>query len=181
LKTIPSNIPYLEVDDVKNKYWQDQLGKQTKPRIGLVWSGSTAFKNDHNRSLMLKQLSSLLELPFEFHSLQKEIRDCDKETLNTYKTLHQHQDYLNDFSDTAALMNQMDLIISSCTSAVHLAGAIGKKVWVMIQFVPDFRWLLDCDNSPWYPTARLFRQPQDGDWDSVIKQLIDELNTLFSK
>jgi len=181
LETIPANIPYLKVDDVKNKYWQDQLGKQRKPRIGLVWSGSTDFKNDHSRSLKLQQLSSLLELPFEFHCLQKDMRDCDKETLNAFKTLYQHQDNLHDFSDTAALLNQMDLIISSCTSVAHLAGAMGKKVWIMLQFVPDYRWLLDRDDSPWYPTARLFRQTQIGNWESVIKQLIIELNKLFIK
>jgi len=181
LETIPANIPYLKVDDVKNKYWQDQLGKQRKPRIGLVWSGSTDFKNDHSRSLKLQQLSSLLELPFEFHCLQKDMRDCDKETLNAFKTLYQHQDNLHDFSDTAALLNQMDLIISSCTSVAHLAGAMGKKVWIMLQFAPDYRWLLDRDDSPWYPTARLFRQTQIGNWESVIKQLIIELNKLFIK
>jgi tetratricopeptide (TPR) repeat protein len=181
IETIPANIPYLKVDDVKNTYWQDQLGKQTKPRIGLVWSGSTKHKNDHNRSLMLTQLSSVLALPFEFHSLQKDIRDGDNETLQTYKNLNQHQDNLHDFSDTAALINQMDLIISVDTSVAHLAGALGKQVWILLPFMPDFRWLLDRDDSPWYPTTKLFRQPQIGDWDSVIQQLISELNTLFSK
>ena len=181
LETIPANISYLKVDNVKNKYWQDRLGQQTKPRIGLVWSGSTAHKNDHNRSLKLQQLSSLFELPFEFHSLQKDIRDGDKQILQAYKNLEQHQGDLHDFSDTAALVNQMDLIISVDTSVAHLTGALGKKVWILLPFIPDFRWLLDRDDSPWYPTAKLFRQPQIGDWDSVMQQLIIELNTLFSK
>ena len=181
LETIPANIPYLKVDNVKNKHWQEKLGKQTKPRIGLVWSGSTKHKNDHNRSLKLQQLSSLLKLPFEFHSLQKDIRDGDKKTLKAYKNIDQHHKDLDDFSDTAALVNQMDLIISVDTSVAHLAGALGKKVWILLPFIVDFRWLLDRDDSPWYPTAKLFRQSQIGDWNSVIQQLISELNTLISE
>ena len=181
LETIPANIPYLKADNVKNKHWQEKLGKQTKPRIGLVWSGSTKHKNDHNRSLKLQQLSSLLKLPFEFHSLQKDIRDGDKKTLKAYKNIDQHHKDLDDFSDTAALVNQMDLIISVDTSVAHLAGALGKKVWILLPFIVDFRWLLDRDDSPWYPTAKLFRQSQIGDWNSVIQQLISELNILISK
>ena len=181
LETIPANIPYLKADNVKNKHWQEKLGKQTKPRIGLVWSGSTKHKNDHNRSLKLQQLSSLLKLPFEFHSLQKDIRDGDKKTLKAYKNIDQHHKDLDDFSDTAALVNQMDLIISVDTSVAHLAGALGKKVWILLPFIVDYRWLLDRDDSPWYPTAKLFRQSQIGDWNSVIQQLISELNILISK
>jgi len=181
LETIPANIPYLKVDNVKNKHWQEQLGKKTKPRIGLVWSGSTKHTNDHNRSLKLQQASSLLKLPFEFHSLQKDIRDGDKQTLKAYKNIDQHHKDIDDFSDTAALVNQMDLIISVDTSVAHLAGALGKEVWILLPFIPDYRWLLDRDDSPWYPTAKLFRQSQIGDWNSVIQQLISELSKLFSK
>lgn len=180
IETIPAHIPYLKVDDYKNNYWQDKLGRKTKPRIGLVWSGSAAFINDQNRSLKLKQLFPLLELPFEFHSLQKDIRDCDEESLKKCKNLFQYQNELHDFSDTAALMNQMDLIISSCTSVAHLAGALGQQVWVMLQFIPDYRWLLNRDDSPWYPTAQLFRQNQRGDWNSVFQKLISELKSLFN-
>ena len=181
LGTIPVNIPYLTVDDVKNKYWQDRFGKQTKAKIGLVWSGSTTHKKDRYRSLALRQLVLLLELPFEFHSLQKEIRSDDKKILKTCKSLYQHQNDLNDFSDTAALLNQMDLIISIDTSVVHLAGALDKQVWVLLPYIPDFRWLLNRDNSPWYPSIRLFRQPKFDDWESVIQQLIIELKKLYIK
>ena len=179
--TIPANIPYLTVDDVKNEYWQDRFGKQTKAKIGLVWSGSTTHKKDRYRSLALRQLALLLELPFEFHTLQKEIRSDDKKILKTCKSLYQHQNDLNDFSDTAALLNQMDLIISVDTSVVHLAGALDKKVWVLLPYIPDFRWLLNRDDSPWYPSIRLFRQPKIDDWESVIQQLIIELKKLYIK
>jgi len=179
INSIPNNVPYLYVNNVKNNNWQERLGRKTKTRVGVVWSGSTHHKNDHNRSLMLTQISSLFELPFEFHCLQKEIRELDIETLNNIKAINQHQADLHDFSDTAALINQMDLIISVDTSIAHLAGALGKKVWILLPFVPDFRWLLDRNDSPWYPTAEIFRQPDIDDWDTVIKELIIKLKGIL--
>jgi len=180
INNIPNHVPYLKIDINKNKYWQNRLGEKTKIRIGLVWSGSAHHKNDHNRSLILKQLDLILKLPFEFHSLQKDIREIDIDTFKEYKNFFQHQDELEDFSDTAALLNHMDLIISVDTSVAHLAGALGKKVWILLPYLPDFRWLLDCDNSPWYPTAEVFRQPKVGDWESVIMKLFTELNNKFN-
>ena len=181
INSIPNNVPYLYVNNVKNNNWQERLGRKTKTRVGVVWSGSTHHKNDHNRSLTLTQISSLFELPFEFHCLQKEIRELDIETLNNIKAINQHQSDLHDFSDTAALVNQMDLIISVDTSVAHLAGALGKKVWILLPFVPDFRWLLNRNDSPWYPTAEIFRQPDIDDWDTVIKELISKLKSISTE
>jgi tetratricopeptide (TPR) repeat protein len=175
IDTIPNDVPYLLVDNIKSKQWQDRLGHKKKARVGIVWSGSTHHENDHNRSLTLTQISLLFELPFEFHCLQKEIREVDIETLNDIKVINQHQESLHDFSDTAALISQMDLIISVDTAVAHLAGALGKKVWILLPFKPDFRWLLVRDDSPWYPTARIFRQPEINDWETVIQELIGEL------
>ena len=175
LNSIPKKIPYLSYNHDKFLNWKYQLGKKNATRIGLVWSGSNAHKDDRNRSLLLNKFSSILQLPFEFHSLQKEIRDCDINTLNNFKNLHQHQNNLNNFSDTAALLNNMDLIISVDTSVVHLAGAMGKQVWVLLPFIPDFRWMLDLKYSPWYPTAKLFRQTKIDDWNTVIKKVEREL------
>lgn len=175
IDTIPNDVPYLLVDNLKSKQWQDRLGHKKKARVGIVWSGSTHHENDHNRSLTLTQISLLFELPFEFHCLQKEIREVDIETLNDIKAINQHQESLHDFSDTAALISQMDLIISVDTAVAHLAGALGKKVWILLPFKPDYRWLLDRDDSPWYPTARIFRQPEINDWETVIQELIGEL------
>ena len=127
----------------------------------------------------MKNFSSVFKLPLDFHSIQKEIRANDKEDLSKYKNLIQHQNDLKDFSDTAALLNQMDLIISVDTSVAHLAGALGKKVWILINYIPDFRWLLDREDSPWYPNARLFRQNKVDDWNSVIKKVEKELKTLL--
>ena len=155
------------------------IKKKNNQKIGLVWAGSKN-KNINNRSLSLKNFSSILKLPFDFHSIQKEIRSSDMEELAKHKNLRQHQNDLKDFSDTAALLNQMDLIISVDTSVAHLAGALAKKVWILLNYIPDFRWMLDREDSPWYPNARLFRQPKVDDWNSVIKKIEIELkNTKF--
>jgi ADP-heptose:LPS heptosyltransferase len=171
VETIPAQIPYLFADEAKKKQWRKNLGKKTIPRIGLVWSGSTTHVNDQNRSFPLVQLSDLLALPFEFHSLQKDVRAVDAKTLKQFSNIHQHQDDLLDFSDTAALVDAMDVVISVDTSVAHLAGAMGKPLFVLLPYVPDYRWMLDRSDSPWYPTARLFRQPALYDWDSVIAQV----------
>ena len=139
-KTTVDNIPfkkqYLYTDNTKNQYWSDKLGKKSITRIGLFWSSNT--KNINNRKLLLTQLSNILELPFEYHSLQKEINEYDIEESKKYKNLYHHFEQLKDFSDTSALINQMDLVISVDTAVAHLAGALGKKVWILINFIPDF-------------------------------------------
>ncbi len=171
VETVPAQIPYLYADDQRKKRWNEKLGNKTVTRIGLVWSGSTTHKNDHNRSLLLNQLTSLLELPFEFHSLQKEIREIDVKTLTDFSKIHQHQDDQRDFSDAAALIDEMDLVISVDTAVAHLSGAMGKKTFILLPYSPDYRWMLDRADSPWYPTETLFRQPSVGDWDSVISEI----------
>ena len=177
LNNIPNNFPYIIPNSSKNSYWFHKLKKNKNRKIGLVWAGSQN-KNINNRSLSLKQFSSILKLPFEFHSIQKEIRASDQEELDKYKNLQQHQNDLIEFSDTAAILNQMDLIISVDTSVAHLAGALAKRVWILLNYIPDFRWMLDREDSPWYPNARLFRQPKIDDWNSVIKKIEKELKNI---
>lgn len=177
LNNIPKNFPYIIPNSGKNSYWVHKLKKNKNRKIGLVWAGSQN-KNINNRSLSLKQFSSILKLPFEFHSIQKEIRASDQEELDKYKNLQQHQNDLKEFSDTAAILNQMDLIISVDTSVAHLAGALAKRVWILLNYIPDFRWMLDREDSPWYPNARLFRQPKIDDWNSVIKKIEKELKNI---
>jgi FkbM family methyltransferase len=176
LATIPAAVPYLHADTDKREA-RRRLGDATKPRIGLVWSGSAAHKNDHNRSISLQQLKPLLQLPLEFHSLQCEVRAEDAAVLAASGQVHLHQGELNDFSDTAALVQEMDLIISVDTSVAHLAGALAKPVWIMLPFKPDYRWMLERSDSPWYPTATLFRQPVAGDWTSVIAAIESKLQS----
>ena len=175
LGTIPALTPYLFSSADKQTLWHKKIGNKIKLRIGLAWSGSSGHKNDHNRSLLLKQLDLILQLPFEFHSLQKEVRTEDIETLSLYKYIHLHQDELIDFSDTAALINEMDFVISVDTSIAHLAGALGKTVWILLPFMPDYRWMLDRADSPWYPTATLYRQPKINDWESVVDEVKNNL------
>jgi hypothetical protein len=179
LNTIPAKIPYLYANINKVEHWANKLPKSKYPKIGLAWSGSTLHKNDHNRSLSIQKLEPLLQLPFEFHCLQKEIRSPDLKIINELKKIYTYQEDLNDFSDTAALIENLDLVISVDTSVAHLAGAMGKKVFIMLPYSPDYRWMLERADSPWYPTATLFRQSERGDWDGLIMQLKSVLINQF--
>jgi hypothetical protein len=176
--TIPAEVPYLYADSGKQKVWQERLGNKTRIRVGLVWSGTKDHKNDHNRSIPLKLMKPLMRLPIEFHVLQKDIRSEDAVVLSQLKKMYSHQAELHDFSDTAALVQEMDLVISVDTSVAHLAGALAKSVWILLPFMPDYRWMLDRADSPWYPTATLVRQPAIGDWTSVILEITKRLETM---
>jgi hypothetical protein len=178
VSSIPAKIPYLGNDSDIQKQWKNTMGEKAKPRIGLMWSGAQYNKNDHNRSIPLGMLSPLLDLDFEFHCLQKEIRQADGELLRKYHQLKSHENDLKDFTDTAALISEMNLVISVDTSVAHLAGALGVTVWILLPYAPDFRWMMEREDSPWYPSARLFRQPQVGDWTSVIAKVAAELREL---
>ena len=151
--------------------WKVRLGPRTRPIIGLAWSGHPMHKNDHNRSISLRSLLPLLDIEATFVSLQKEVRVADTELLKERADILHFGDALGDFSDTAALISNLDLVISVDTSIAHLAGALAKPVWVLLPFVPDWRWLLDRKDSPWYPTARLFRQDETRQWDNVIARV----------
>jgi tetratricopeptide (TPR) repeat protein len=176
LESIPNPGAYLSADTETVEKWQNRLGPASRPRIGLVWSGSSAFANDHTRSIPFENLADLLALDaFEFHVLQKEIRESEYDLVKATPNLYFHGNDLDDFMETAGLLEAMDLVISVDTSVAHLAGALGKKVWILLPFAPDFRWLLDRSDSPWYSSAKLFRQKTRGDWKSVLADLEIEL------
>jgi tetratricopeptide (TPR) repeat protein len=176
IETIPAEAPYLFSDAQKVGEWRGKLGGKERLRVGLAWSGSARHKRDLIRSIPLETLLPLTgQAEVEFHSLQKEYRQADGEILNRHPEIRQHQDTLGDFSDSAALVECMDLVISVDTSMAHLAGAMGKPVWVLLPFSPDFRWLLERKDSPWYPTARLYRQPGFDDWESVVAMARQDL------
>ena len=162
------------------KNWQARLGPKARPRIGLVWSGRPAHKNDQNRSISLRSLLPLLDIEATFVSLQKDVRSDDAAVLKERNDVLNFGDELKDFSNTAALILQLDLVISVDTSVAHLAGALGEPVWILLPHNPDWRWLLDRDDSPWYPSARLFRQQQIGNWAGVIDQVKNELRSVRS-
>ena len=174
LETVPVQIPYVRSRPARVARWREQLGDRVKPRIGLAWSGNKTHKNDKNRSLPLAQLQPLLTGGFEWISLQQEVREADEKWLRDCAILHVGEQ-LRNYTDTAALVELMDVVVTVDTSVAHLAGAMGKPVWILLPFDSDWRWLLDRDDSPWYPTARLFRQPVQHDWDSVIATVRTEL------
>src|SRR6266702_2917791 len=181
LDTIPLAESYLPAPPAAHvKAWQDRLGPRTRFRVGLVWSGSLDHKNDHNRSMALRTLAPLLDCDVQFVSLQKGVRDQDRAFLGERPDIVDLTEQLTDFSDTAALISCLDLVISVDTSVVHLAGALGTPVWTMLPFNPDWRWLLNRDDSPWYSSMRLFRQPKRGDWASVVDCVRLELEGLVS-
>jgi tetratricopeptide (TPR) repeat protein len=175
LATIPAKVPYVHADPERTARWRTRLPASGSPRVGLAWSGNPAHKNDHRRSLGFDRLAPLLAVPgVQFVSLQKEVRPSDAEPLRKSRLIDLAAE-LNDFADTAAVAANLDLIISVDTAVAHLAGAMGKPTWILLPFSPDWRWLLDREDSPWYPTARLFRQPRIGDWGSVIARVAAEL------
>ena len=178
IDSIPAQIPYLAADPQQRLAWHDRLGPKLRPRIGLVWSGNPNNINDRYRSISLRTLAPLLNEDYAFHSLQKELRAGDRVALAEFPQLHSHSEALHDFTDTAALVAELDVVITIDTSVAHLAGALGKPVWILLPYAADYRWLTERSDSPWYPTARLFRQGSIGDWSSVIENVISVLRSL---
>ena len=180
LETIPAPVAYLPaVPQALCEEWQSRLGPHDRFRVGLVWSGNRVHKNDHNRSIALQALSPILDLDATFVSLQKEPRDQDMAFLRERADILDVSEHLTDFVATAALISCLDLVITVDTSVAHLVGALGCPVWIMLPFTPDYRWLLDRDDSPWYPTARLFRQTETRDYAPVIDRIRTELQNLI--
>jgi tetratricopeptide (TPR) repeat protein len=169
LASIPSATPYLRAMPEAVMDWRTRLGSPERRRIGLVWSGRLTHTNDRNRSIPLELLLSLLDgVDATFVSLQRDVRPTDMEPLQERSDILNFGSDLRSFADTAALIANLDLIVSVDTSVAHLAGALAKPVWVLLPYIPDWRWLLDRDDTPWYPTARLFRQDETRQWEPVI-------------
>jgi hypothetical protein len=180
-KTSISNIPachhYLTSNANKKAEWNFRLGEKKKKRIGLVWSSTSSFKSDSKRSLMLEDFVKALPIEgFEYICLQKELKECDKEFFEAYRNIRFFGSELESFADTAGLIENLDLVVSTCTSIPHLSAALGKETWILLSHVPDWRWLLDRVDSPWYPSIKLYRQPTIGNWDSVLGKVNFDLN-----
>jgi tetratricopeptide (TPR) repeat protein len=176
LETIPSATSYLPAPpEAMLQQWKRRLGPRDRLRVGLVWSGNPAHGNDRNRSMSLRTMSAILDADAAFYSLQKDPRPDDKATLPACRDLIDLTGYLADFVDTAALISCLDLVITVDTSVAHLAAALGRATWVLLPYMPDYRWLLDRDDSPWYPTVRLFRQDQRRDYAGVLARVRAEL------
>ena len=173
VETIPSAIPYLKALPQAARIWEAQLGRKDRPRVGIVWASNAKPDDDYNRSKSMpaRSLLPLFDVKATFVSLQKTISAADAAILDQCNDILNLGERLNDFSVTAALVSELDLVISVDTSVAHLAGALGKPIWVLLPFIPDWRWLLDREDSPWYPTARLFRQSENRKWDGVIDRV----------
>jgi tetratricopeptide (TPR) repeat protein len=179
LHTIPADIPYIRVPTDRLARWRERLGEGSALRVGIAWAGSLAHKNNHNRSIALERFAALLKVPgVAFISMQREATGEEAALLRRHASVMPIGEELADFADTAAVVSMLDLVVSVDTALVHLAGALGKAVWVLLPFSPDFRWLLEREDSPWYPTARLFRQPRIGDWASVLERVRDALTRM---
>jgi len=170
LETIPADTPYLHAADSAVASWRQRLGDVSGLRIGLAWSGNPNHVRDRERSMTLDQLAPLLDCEASFVSLQKQYRVGEAERLAQSGIRDVSAD-LHDFADTAALISALDLVITVDTGVAHLAGALGKPVWIMVTHAPDWRWLLGRDDSPWYSTARLFRQGESRDWRDVVARV----------
>lgn len=178
LETIPRNTPYLEAPAALAEKWGRQLAQFDGLKIGLAWAGNKEMKKDHLRSIALERLAPLMALRgVQFVSLQKgeaarQLKQTDWQVLDWMEACH-------DLMETAALIDRLDLVISVDSAIAHLAGALGKPVWLLNRFESEWRWMMERADSPWYPSMRIFRQPARHDWDSVIEAVTSELEKLI--
>ena len=176
LATVPGEVPYLGEWGMGNGEWE--IGQKTK--VGIVWAGSPSHKSDRNRSCKVMDFLPVLRVPgVEFYSLQVGVRAADLKQLPPEITVEDLSPQIKNYGDTAAIVSQLDLIISVDTSVAHLAGALGKPVWTLLSYNPDWRWMLEREDTPWYPTMRLFRQSQRGDWEGVFRRVERELSSFI--
>jgi tetratricopeptide (TPR) repeat protein len=180
LATIPAEIPYIAPHEADVACWRARLPRQ-RPLVGLAWSGERSHDNDLNRSMRLETLLPLFDLPgVAFVSLQHEVREEDRGLLRSRHEVIRVGEEFNDFADTAAAVAALDAVIAVDTAVAHLAGALGKPVFLLLPYAADFRWLRGRNDSPWYPTARLFRQQQFGDWAGAVGLLRQALTDSFA-
>jgi hypothetical protein len=175
LDTIPAAPGYLHADPAKVERWRLLLGERTIPRVGLAWSGNQNYPADSHRSIRLADWVGRLPQGFQYFRLQRHVRDADKETLGANPFIISFADDMLDFDNTAALCDLMDVVISTDTSVPHLSGALGRPTWLLLPLNADWRWLRNRADSPWYPTAKLYRQKSAGNWDEVFGRVAADL------
>lgn len=174
--SVPADVPYLRAEPALVQRWRDRLDAAGPGlKVGVAWSGNPRHANDRNRSVPLATFEAVAQDGCRFVSLLPQVRDSDRAALAAWDGLLPWGEELRDFAETAALVEALDLVITVDTSVAHLAGALGRPVWILLPHVPDWRWMLGRDDSPWYPSARLWRQARAGDWDEVIGRVRREL------
>jgi len=171
-------IPYLVADPLRVATWRERLAHLPRPWVALVWAGRPTHHNDARRSMNLADLAPLAQTGITFLAIQKGPAAAQATSPPPGMNLHSLSDEIADFEDTAAILSMVDLLVSVDSSPVHLAGALGRPAWVMLPLVPDWRWLLEREDSPWYPDVRLFRQSAPDDWGPVLKAIARELGQL---
>jgi len=177
LQTVPAPTSYLSADEAHLQKWSARLQQIPSPRVAIAWSGNPAHDNDRNRSVAFGALAPLFTTGANLISIQRDLRSEDVGRLTAETRLIHVGGELDDFSDTAAVLALCDLVISVDTAPVHLAGAMGRPVWVLVPFAPDWRWTLEGETTPWYPSVRLFRQSSVGDWSAAIATLATALRS----
>ncbi|WP_109106136.1 tetratricopeptide repeat protein [Azospirillum sp. TSO35-2] len=179
--SVPGGIPYLHPAPEDAAAWRARLSGAAGLKVGLVWAGNPAFDGDHRRSPRFAAVAPLLDLP-GVHMVCLQVGDGRRDLVGRGLAGNATDlgAEIHDFADTAAIMAGLDLVITSCTAPAHLAGALGRPVWIMLPFAADWRWMEGRTDSPWYPTARLFRQPAPGDWTSVVAALSAELQAVVA-
>jgi tetratricopeptide (TPR) repeat protein len=177
--TIPAPMAYLRADQTKVARWCAALGERRRPRVGLVWSGNPNNPIDARRSIQLAGWVAQLPMGFDYYRLQTQVRDTDRVALDSNPQIISFDDGLLDFNNTAALCMCMDVVVTIDTSLAHLAGALGHRTWVLLPQTPDFRWMRDREDSPWYPSVKLYRQTVAGDWSGVFNRVAADLHREF--
>jgi hypothetical protein len=179
VETIPSAVPYLSADSIAVERWRTRLANDPRFKVGIVWAGRPGHQRDTDRSMHLRNLTPLASVPnVNFICLQKgdaaraQMAECAEFPLTDFTG------DLATFADTAAMITHLDLVISVDTSVAHVAGAIGRPLWICLPFSGDWRWMLNRTDSPWYPTARLFRQTRRGSWTEAVEQMVPQLRDL---
>ncbi|MHC4559809.1 MAG: glycosyltransferase family 9 protein, partial [Planctomycetota bacterium] len=180
LETIPAEVPYIRAEPAKTQYWRNRLaGPDFK--VGIVWAGSPVHGNDRYRSCILACFEPLTKIAgLQLYGLQKGKAAAQMDELAETIPLTNISKEFGDFTDTAAAIENLDIVISVDTSVLHLAGAMGKPVWALLPFAPEWRWMLNREDSPWYPTMRLFRQRSWSQWDPVFQQVAEELRIIVA-
>jgi len=180
LETIPTSLRYLAADTDKVASWQQRMGAKSKPQVGLAWSGMQAAGADRKRHVPLAVLTRFLPTDLRYVCLQTDVNEADRKTLAEHPEILFFDTELKGFNNTAALCDCMDLVLSVDTSIAHLSGALGRPTWVLLPFNADWRWLVDREDSPWYPTMRLYRQQSPGDWRGILERVSAQLRGQFT-
>jgi hypothetical protein len=181
LDTIPAPRKYLSGDESKVAAWCERLGERTRPRVGLVWSGNPNNPIDARRSIRLRDWLPQLPADFQYFCLQRDLRKDDAAALDSSATVFSYDDELLDFPNTAGLCECLDVVVTVDTSLAHLSGALGQRTWLLLPSAPDWRWMRDRDDSPWYPTMKLYRQKAVGDWNEVFSRVAADLQREFRR